>query len=244
MPDNKYALKKIEVCFSPALLPLFDIKDTIVVVIDVLRATSTICNAFKNGATHIVPLKTVEEGLSYREKGYIIAAERNGEMIPGFDFGNSPFSYSEENIKGKKIAFTTTNGTQAIDAALGAAAIVIGSFLNLDALSKWLLVQNKNVICLCSGWQNKFNLEDSLFAGAVVENLLASGQFSCTCDSSLAAQHLYHIAKEDMFLFLENSSHRKRLERLNIEKDIAFCLTPNQTNAIPVLIGNKLLNMA
>jgi 2-phosphosulfolactate phosphatase len=113
---------------------LFDKKNSIVVVIDVLRATSTICTAFKNGAIHIVPLKTIEEGLAYRDKGYIIGAERNGEMLEGFDFGNSPFSYTEAAVKGKKIAFTTTNGTQAIDAARGADNIVIGSFLNLTVL--------------------------------------------------------------------------------------------------------------
>jgi 2-phosphosulfolactate phosphatase len=234
--------KKIEVCFTPALFSLFEKKDAIVVVIDVLRATSTICLALKNGAEHIVPLKTVEEGLSYRDKGYIIAAERNGEMIEGFDFGNSPLSYTEENIKGRKIAFTTTNGTQAINAARDASAVVIGSFLNLDALCEWLCNQNKDVICLCSGWQNKFNLEDTLFAGAVTDQLMLSGKYACHCDSALAAQHLYSIARYDMYAFLENSSHRKRLERLNITKDISFCLIPNQTNVIPILKGDMIVN--
>lgn len=233
--------KKIEVCFSPALFPLFDKQNSVVVVIDVLRATSTICTAFNNGADHIVPLKTVDEGLSYRSKGYIIAAERNGEKLEGFDFGNSPYSFTEAAVKGKKIAFTTTNGTQAIDAARGADSIVIGSFLNLTALSNWLIHQNKNVICLCSGWQNKFNLEDTLLAGAIAEKLLASNNYECNCDSSLAAIHLYTLAKDDMFAFLEKSAHRKRLERLNIVKDISYCLTPDQTDVVPILQGKLLV---
>ncbi len=107
-----------------------------------------------------------------------------------------------------------------------------------------MIQQNKDVICLCAGWQNKFNLEDTLFAGAIVKKLLQSGRYICNCDSSLAADHLYSLAQKDMFEFLENSSHRKRLERLKIEKDIAFCLTPNQTNVIPVLKGNILVNVA
>lgn len=234
--------KTIEVCFTPALFPLFEKEDAIVVVIDVLRATSSICAAFSNGVEHIVPLKTKEESLTYRDKGYIVAGERNGETLEGFDCGNSPFSYSAEKVKGRKVAFTTTNGTQAIDAAKKH-TVVIGSFLNLDALCEWLILQEKNVICLCAGWQNKFNLEDTLFAGAVVNKLRQSEKFECACDSSLAADHLYSIAKHDLYGFLEHSSHRKRLERLKIEKDIAFCLTANQTTVIPILKDGILVNV-
>ncbi len=242
MSPNIPLRKTIEVCFTPSLFSLFEKENTIVVVIDVLRATSSICIAFANGVEHIIPLKTIEESLAYRDKGYMIAGERNGETLEGFDCGNSPFSYTEEKVKGKKIAFTTTNGTQAIDAAKKH-TVVIGSFLNLDVLCEWLIQQDKNVICLCAGWQNKFNLEDTLFAGAVVDKLRQSEKFICNCDSSLAAEHLYSIAQSDMYGFLENSSHRKRLEQLKIEKDIAFCLTPNQTTVIPVLKGEILVNI-
>lgn len=235
--------RTVEVCFSPQLFPLFDAKESIVVVIDVLRATSSMCIAFEHGVEKIVPVATVDESRAYKSKGYIIAAERNGEMLEGFDIGNSPFSYMGPAVKGRCIALTTTNGTQAVQAAKNAYRVVIGSFLNLDALCAWLLQQNRNVICLCAGWKNKYNLEDSLFAGAVTEKLKQSPLFSCDCDSAMAAEYLYRIAKNDLYGFLENSSHRRRLERLHIEKDIAFCLTPNQTRIIPVLQGDHLVKL-
>src|SRR5437016_4411967 len=126
--------KSVEVCFSPQLFDLFNHEDHIVVVIDVLRATSSICIAFQNGVDHIIPVSSVDESMALKSQGYLVAAERNGEKIEGFDLGNSPFSYMDEHIRGNKIALTTTNGTQAIYAARNAFKVVVGSFLNLDAL--------------------------------------------------------------------------------------------------------------
>lgn len=238
---NKH--KTIEVCLSPAMIHLYDIRHSIVVVIDVLRASSSMCVAFANGAERIVPVMSLDESMSYKNKGYIVGAERNGEMIDGFDLGNSPFSYTVEKVKGKSIALTTSNGTRAIQAAKTAHQVVIGSFLNLNILTDWLRAQDQNVICLCSGWKNVFNLEDTLFAGAVVNRLISEFEYSSNCDSAIAAQHLYNLSRNDMYKFLENSSHRKRLERLHIEEDIRFCLTPNQAPVIPVLAGDELVNM-
>lgn len=231
----------VEVCFSPSLLHLFNCTNKVVVVIDVLRATSSICTAFAHGADSIVPVATIEESLSYRDKGYLVAGERNGEKVEGFDMGNSPFSFIRDAMKGRNIAITTTNGTQAIHAAKDAKKIVIGSFLNLDVLSEWLIKQNKDILCLCSGWKNKFNLEDTLLAGAIVNKLRGNSGFNIDCDSAIASEHLYLLAKDDLFGFLENSSHRKRLKRLNIENDIYYCLTPNTCPVIPVLEGGVLV---
>jgi 2-phosphosulfolactate phosphatase len=198
------------------------------------------CVAFEYGADKIIPVAGVEEARKYKDKNFLIAGERDGEMLPGFDLGNSPFSFMDAFVKGKSIAFTTTNGTQSIQAAKDAKQLVIGSFLNLDALCEWLIKQETNVLCLCSGWKNRFNLEDTLFAGAVVQQLKASGVFTTHCDSAIAAECLYELAKNDMFDFLKDSSHRKRLKRLHIERDISFCLTPNQTRIIPALQGEEL----
>ncbi len=233
----------IEVCPSPALFPLYNSKDCIVVVIDVLRATSSICVAFENGAKQIVPVAKIEDCEKYKEKGFLIAGERNGEKLDGFDFGNSPFSYMGTQVKDMSIALTTTNGTQAIDAAKAAYKVVIGSFLNIGVLQHWLLEQKKNVLFLCAGWKNKFNLEDTLFAGAVATYLLNSGEFIADCDSAIASMYLYERGKEDLFKFLENSSHRRRLERLKIEKDIEFCLMQNLAKVIPVLENGALISM-
>lgn len=241
--NNHPRHKTIEVCLSPAMIQLYDIRHSIVVVIDVLRASSSICVAFANGAERIVPVMSVDESMSYRNRGYIVGAERNGEMIEGFDLGNSPFSFMGNKVKGKSIALTTSNGTRAIQSAKSAHQVVIGSFLNLNILTDWLRAQDQNVVCLCSGWKNVFNLEDTLLAGAIVNRLISEFEYSSNCDSAIASQHLYNLAKDDMYRFLENSSHRKRLERLHIEEDIRYCLSPNQCPVIPVLSGDELVKM-
>src|SRR5665213_1714030 len=153
---------KIDACFSPMLYPVYKDEESIVVIIDILRATSAICTAFEHGAEKVIPVATVEEARVYKEKGFLVGAERDAVQVEGFDFGNSPFSYMGDNVKGKTIVITTTNGTQAIHAARDAYKVVIGSFLNIDSLCKWLTDEKRSVLLLCSGWKNKFNLEDAL----------------------------------------------------------------------------------
>jgi 2-phosphosulfolactate phosphatase len=174
-----------------------------------------------------------------KEKGYFTAGERDGKKVDGFDLGNSPFEYQDAELKGKHIAFTTTNGTQAIVKSLGAREIIIGSFLNLSAVVAYLRKLPHNVLVVCAGWKGKVNLEDTLFAGAIVEKL--KDEALPVCDAPLAAQHLYNLAKNDMVAFLSTSSHVKRLARLNIHKDIAFCLTPDQYDVVPRLENNVLI---
>ncbi|MEO6305918.1 MAG: 2-phosphosulfolactate phosphatase [Bacteroidia bacterium] len=231
----------IEVCFSPQSYPLFHKTDSIVVVIDVLRATSAITTAFYNGVLKMIPVATVEEALEYKNNGFMVAAERDGEIVEGFDLGNSPFGYMNSKVKGKTIAITTTNGTQAIDAAKKAHKIIIGSFLNLDAVVGYLKAEKKDVLFLCAGWKNKFNLEDTLLAGAVADNLIVKCGFDTHCDSTLAAIDLYKLAKHDLVKYLANSSHRNRLAKLDLERDIKYCLTPNQCPVVPVMQGNFLV---
>lgn len=170
----------------------------------------------------------------------MVAAERQGEIVEGFDLGNSPFSYMNPELKDKEIVLTTTNGTKAIDRAKAAARIIIGSFLNLDAVCNYLIEQNKNVILLCAGWKDRYNLEDSLFAGAVVHQLKQVGNFTGLADSSIAADLLYQQAKGDLNGFLANSSHRNRLAKLNLEKDIDYCLQENTMDLVPIFKGNGL----
>ncbi|MFN5878205.1 MAG: 2-phosphosulfolactate phosphatase, partial [Flavobacteriales bacterium] len=159
--------KHVEVCFTPGEYAYYKDGYEIVVVIDVLRATSAICAAFDNGIEAIIPVPTVEEAWEYKQQGFLAGAERKGQIVEGFDFGNSPFSYMKEDFKGQEVVLTTTNGTKSLDVAKDAEVVVVGSFLNMTALSKWLAEQDKNVLCLCSGWQDKFNLEDTICAGAI-----------------------------------------------------------------------------
>lgn len=233
----------IEVCYTPQAYPLFHKDTSIVVVIDIFRATSAIVTAFYNGVGKMIPVATVDEAKEYQKNGFMAAAERDGEVIEGFELGNSPFGYMNNKVKGKTIAISTTNGTQAIEASRKASKILVGSFLNLDVLCEYLAQQKKDVILVCAGWKNKFNLEDTIFAGAVVEKLTTESGFEITCDSAIASKHLYNIAKNDLFEFLSNSSHRNRLAKLDLERDIKYCLTPNQCPVIPVMEGKYLVKM-
>jgi 2-phosphosulfolactate phosphatase len=226
-------MKTVDVCLSPDLMHLYDVRDKTVVIIDILRATSCMTTAFAHDIDSITPFAKLEDCIAMKAKGYFTAGERDGKKVDGFDLGNSPFEYMEEKLKGKKIAFTTTNGTQAIAKAIGAREIIIGSFLNLSAVTSHLLESNNNALLVCAGWKGKVNLEDTLFAGAVVDKI--KDHIEPDCDSPLAAQHLYSIAKNDLVGFLGNASHVKRLAKLNIHKDIKFCMTPDQYAVVPIL---------
>lgn len=235
--------RTIEVCLTPALLNLYAIENSIVVVIDILRATSSITYGIDNGAAAIIPVEHVEDCLNYSNKGFLLAAERNGEVVAGYDFGNSPFSYSKEKVNGKTIVLTTTNGTKAMRMAQARAhQVVLGSFLNLTSLCDWLKVQEKNVLLLCAGWKDNFNLEDTLFAGAVVSKLRKD--FVHFDDACVAAEDMYTLAKDNLRTYLHKSSHSHRLEKLNIEEDVQFCLKLDLCQAIPVLTGEKLTALA
>lgn len=240
MEDNR---KRIEVCFTPGEYPYYKDEFEIVVVIDVLRATSAICAAFENGIKSIIPVPTVEEAWDYKLKGYFAGAERKGKIVEGFDFGNSPFAYMRDDFKGQEVVLTTTNGTKSLDVAKNAETVVVGSFLNLEALSKWLEIQNKNVLCLCSGWQDKFNLEDTICGGAISDYLISTGKYTSIEDSSIAAKYLFLSAKDNYLGYLKSSSHRRRLKNLNLNEDIKYCLTPNQTDVIPILKNGKLVKL-
>lgn len=206
-------------------------------VIDILRASSAITTAFFNGVAKMIPIATLEEAKEYKEKGYLVAAERNAEIVKGFDLGNSPFGYMSTKLKGKTIAITTSNGTHAINVARQAHKVIIGSFLNMDTVISYLRKEKKDVLFLCAGWKDKFNLEDTVFAGAMAEALIFKYGFNSVCDSAIASLELYKLAKHDLFGFLANSSHRNRLAKLDLERDIKYCLTPNQCPVLPVLEG-------
>ena len=235
---------RIEVCYTPGEYNYFKDEFEIVVVIDVLRATTAICVAFEYGIKSIIPVPTLEDALEYKKKGFLVGAERKGQIVEGFDFGNSPYSYMKDEFKGKDVVLTTTNGTKSIAAAKDAETLVIGALVNLDVLTTWLIKQNKNTLCLCSGWQDKFNLEDTICAGAISEALINTGKFTSIEDSSIAAKYLYLSAKDNYMGYLKSRSHRRRLRNLNLNEDIKYCLTPNKTKVIPILKDGKLIKLA
>lgn len=228
-------LPRIEACFSPREFEQYEEGFELIVVIDVLRATSAICAAIENGVKGIIPVDSVDEARAYLKKGYLAAAEREGQIVEGFPMGNSPISFLNPELKGETIVLTTTNGTKAIKIAENKETVIIGSLNNLGSLTKWLIRQERNTLVLASGWKDKFNLEDTICAGAIIDGVLESGKFASKEDSSVAAKFIYRSAKENIFSYLKASSHRRRLRKLNLNADVNYCLTPNNLTAIPIL---------
>ena len=229
--------------FSPALLNLYDISNSIVVIIDVLRATSTIATALFNGAKCVIPVDSVSKCLEIgRQIESITAGERDGQVAEGLEYGNSPFEYPAEFISGKTLVLTTTNGTRLLHMALdkGAKQIITGSFPNLSSVCEHLVAARQNVMLGCAAWKDRVNIEDMLFAGAVVARV--GKHFKINCDSSHISETIYQHAKGDLFEFMKrnDASHYHRLMNFGLEKDIRYCLTSDGANVLPVYEDGKL----
>lgn len=235
--------KKIEVCFTPAVFDCFTHPDAVVIVVDVLRATSAICTAFMNGAANIIPLETIEEARDYKSRGFLVAAERDGFVLDFADFGNSPFNFTKERVAGKTIVYSTTNGTQAIKMASECYQVAVGAYLNLSAVSDWAINQNRDVIILCAGWKNRFSLEDSLLAGAITEKILEHSNFYTICDSAIAAKDLWSVAKPDLISYIDKAAQRSRLRLNGLDDVIDYCHSIDITNIIPVYSDKVLIGI-
>lgn len=228
---------------SPALLHLYELNNSVVVIIDVFRATSTIAAALYNGAKAVIPVDSVAKTIEISKSIDCIAAgERDGMIAEGLQYGNSPLEYSRKFIENKTLVLTTTNGTRLLQMALdkNADTIVSGSFPNLSAVCDFLLKENKNVVLGCAGWKDRFNLEDTLFAGAVISRVEKA--FTIHCDSSLMAQTMYEKYQQDLVDFAPNLTHYHRLvERFGLIEDIRYCLTPDVANVLPYYKDGQLI---
>jgi 2-phosphosulfolactate phosphatase len=223
-------MNSIEVCFSPELIHLHEVSGKLVVVVDIFRATSTMVAALAHGVTEILPFAELEACRGMQNKGYLIAAERDGLTAPGFELGNSPVAYTGGAYAGRKLAMTTTNGTVAIEKSKDAAEILIGAFPNLQATATYIQSRNLDVLIHCAGWKGRFNLEDSLYAGALVQAL--SGSHTNQEDGALAMGSLFAQEGNNLASYLAQASHAKRLQNHGIEADIAFCLSLNLYNQV------------
>jgi 2-phosphosulfolactate phosphatase len=236
--------RQLYTCLSPALLDLYDISNSVVVVIDVLRATSTIATALYNGAEAVIPVATVPQCIELGATvGGITAGERDGKVADGLSYGNSPFEYPRVFIEIKLLVITTTNGTKLLHMALdrGAPEIITGSFPNISAVCDHLVASGRDVLLGCAAWKDRVNLEDTLFAGAVISRIKA--HFTIHCDSSKIAESLYHEAGEDRFGFMQQkgATHYHRLMKYNLEKDIRYCLAEDGANVLPLFKGDRLV---
>lgn len=235
------SIKSVTVCLSPELIHLYNLPGSVVVVVDVLRATSCIVTAIAHRVSSIKPVSSLTECNYWQSRGYIGAAERGGQTVEGFDLGNSPFSYMDPTLEKQNIALTTTNGTEAIMRSKAANQILIGAFLNFSVLANYLKKLPYDVIIHCAGWNGKINMEDTIFAGALVNEL--SEEFNTENDAALAALSLFYQSKNNLKKYLSKASHYQRLYHLGLQKDIDFCLEYNRYTAIPILVNDHLVKM-
>ncbi len=213
-----------------------------VVVVDILRATTSICVAFAAGAEKIIPVTDLEDAREYKSKGFLLAGERGGIKLDFADYGNSPKELMNAGLKGKTLVYTTTNGTQAIEIAGQAEYLVLGAFTNIGVLTEWLNQQNKNVTILCAGWENSFSLEDTLFAGLLTELLFAKN-FYIQNDAATASFELWEMHKNNFSTFIKKSKHFQRLEKLGEGASLDFAVSLNSTPVIPFLKNKVLINI-
>ncbi len=229
---------------TPQLLDLYEVHDSIVVIIDVFRATSTMATALYNGASKIIPVDSAELCIEMgKQTGGITAGERDGKIIPGLSYGNSPSEYPRSFIENKTLVITTTNGTKLLHMALkqGAKEVITGSFPNLTKVVNFLKEQNANVILGCSGWKNRFNIEDTLFAGAVIEEI--KDQFTIHCDSSYMANQLYNMHKNDMPNYIKTLTHWHRLAAYGLEEDMQYCVSKDVAPSLPIFKNGALIDL-
>jgi 2-phosphosulfolactate phosphatase len=229
----------VEVCFSPRLFPdIVTQGEFVVVLVDVLRATTTIVTALANGVEAIVPVATHEEARRLKAEGYLVASEKDGVQLDWADFGNSAFSFTREAVGGKTLVYCTTNGTRALHIAGAASGVAVGAFINISAVTEWLTARHRDVVILCSGWKNKFCLEDSLFAGALARRLLDTGAFRTECDSAAAAMDLWALAEDDVLGYVEKAAQRHRLKKLGLDDVLPYSFTCDVVDVVPVFDGS------
>lgn len=241
-PINPVSGPTIRLALTPSA-PL-DIEGCTVVAVDILRATTAICAAFQAGADEIVPLDSLQALDGYRDKGYLLAAERGGKKVGDANYGNSPTEYIRSDLRGQRLAYSTTNGTRCILRGAAADTTLVGAFANITALTARLLAHPVPLVVICSGWEGDFSVEDTLFAGALIERLVTSGLYSTKNDSALMALDLWHLGKDDPYAYcLQRASHIQRLEGFGAHDDVVFAFRQDTCPVLPRLTQGILKNL-
>ena len=223
----------LDICPSPALYPFYKKENDTVIVVDILRASTTICAMLNNGAAAVIPVASTDEARHYKSLGFLVGGERNARKCDFADFGNSPFDYTPEIVSGKEVVFTTTNGTQAIEAANDSQALYIGAFSNIDALVEKCSDVSGRIVVLCAGWNNRVNMEDTLFGGAFAKKLLKRTNVSIASDYVKMALDLWQLAKNNPLEYVKKAEHYQRLKSNNAETEVEFCLRENTMEVVP-----------
>ncbi len=235
-------MNEIEVVLS---MPLFHHrmvrKNSIAVVIDILRSTTSIIAALDHGVKSIIPVSSKAEAEVMKHEGYLLAGEEDGQKLSFADFGNSADEFWRDDIIGKEIVYSTGNGTKAFRLTREEAdKVVIGGFPNISVLSKYLIDQNKNIILVCAGEKNMVALEDQLFAGVLGKRLMESGKFTSSCDSLTSSISVWIQAKKDLFNYIKNLSQLKNSPELINQKVLDYTFTMDSSELIPTLHFNHI----
>ncbi|MEX0994890.1 MAG: 2-phosphosulfolactate phosphatase [Balneolaceae bacterium] len=237
---------RLDVFFSVQTFQEDELRGKTVVITDVLRATSTMVTAIKNGAKGIIPVGDMGEASKIAQNvnsdNYLLCGEKNGLKIEGFDLGNSPLEYTRERIEGKTLIFNTTNGTKAVKKSMAAQEVYIAAFLNLDTVVEALRNSTRDIILICSGWQGRLSLEDLLLAGNIIYNLCNGKLDDQSSDGAKVAFSLYEKFGNDLKNSIFHSNHAARLKELVGEEDIAYSCQLNITDVLPVLNRGIIIN--
>lgn len=231
----------IEVFFSASNFSDVNAAGKVIVVIDILRCTTTIVTALNNNAKFVIPASTIEKAMKfYKMPGekVLMCGERRGKKIGNFDLGNSPLEFIESVVSDKVIVITTTNGTEAILKSQLANRIYMGSFLNFDAIVEKIKKESK-VILLCSGKEGRFSLEDVVYAGRIINTLKKDIDIQLKGETSFVAEALGEKF-QDIYEMLQLSDHGKYLESIGMEKDLEMCSKQSITKIVPEFKAGKI----
>lgn len=232
-------LNTLDVFYSIHSFHEDELRNKTVVIIDVLRASSSIVTALKNGAKAIIPVSDMGEASKIAQnvdsENYLLCGEKDGIKIDGYDLGNSPLEFTKELVGGKNLIFNTTNGTKAIKKAVGSQNIYVAAFLNVTAIVEVLKTQKKDIVLLCAGWKGRLAFEDMLLAGNII-HLLGDGNLADDSrDGAKVAFNLFDRYGEDIPAVVHQTNHAMRLKELAGSDDIDYCCQVDITNILPRL---------
>lgn len=239
---------KIDLYFSPAEVPEESFRGKTAVVIDVLRASTSITTAIDNGCREIIPTETVDNAMAIAirlgRNDIFLCGERGGRMVKGFHIGNSPSEYSQAAVAGKTLVYTSTNGSRAIIKSRNSDLSMIGAFVNISSVAQSTVQSENDIIILCSGEDGIFSLEDTVCGGMLITKIIeyhgAPEDVACN-DAALAAQVLYRTYAHDILGMLRTTHHGRYLIEIGFDRDLGFCATIDTTAVIPLLIEGRVV---
>lgn len=236
-------MNRVEVCLSPIMFDTLQTKgDCVIVVNDILRATTSMCTAFDAGVEGIIPVWGEHVALEYKKRGFRVASEKDCIKSDFADYGNSSFDLMGEELIDEILVYNTTNGTRAIEiAAKRSSDVTIGAFINLSVVAEWVKNKGKNVVIFCSGWKNSFCIEDTLYAGALMEKLCCN--FQPFGDATVAAIDLWDIAKQNLEGYVKKLAHVHRLESFGLAGIVPYTFTIDTSTSLPILKDGILKNI-